>query len=315
LDYPGILGVATVCKLWNTFSKNPVIWQRLFIEEGIPFVQGPDGKLLYSEREFKMLYGVTFGLKMSERFFGKVDRKEMPTIHWTWFEECFKKDSFGSGEVRNNYKFVVVPAIFERVAGDEFPYVLDENENLSKAPRNSDEWKGKTLQISNTVKNFKILCKNPLAGRENTPVFRHFDDDVLKQCNTRANKIRVFFIRRCIADETRSMPYLSQEALVKERGFEVIPLLPRMLFDAVCILTSGTCTDARTPRCSYARTPDIIVVGNNIFQPVIGGFALGSGADVDITRHDDDRIGVVPGGPAEVRRPPALGALELDKGH
>ena len=213
------------------------------------------------------------------------------------------------------YKFVVIPAIIERAACEEFPFVLDKEGNLT-APSESDEWRGKTLQIPNTIVNLKALCSRPLAGKENMPVFDHFNDDVLKQCNTRANKISVFFMRTFIADETRDMSYADQKILVEGRGFNVTPLGVRAFFDAGCILTSGTCPDARVlPRWSYARTSDSIVVGNDVYQAVIGGFAPGSGAFVYDNVFDDDEFGVAPGGPAEVPLPLALGALALDEGH
>ena len=139
--------MAQVCKDWCSLSGDSVVWKEFFMEEGIPCVMGPDEKLRYSKQEFKLLHSMTLSLKMSERFFGKVDRIEMPTIHWTWLDACSKEDPFGSGKLMKDiFKFVVVPDYFERVAGDEFPFILDENEDLVKAPLGSGGWRGKSFR-------------------------------------------------------------------------------------------------------------------------------------------------------------------------
>ena len=312
MGYADIFSAAQVCKLWNVFSKDPFIWQQFFIEEGIPFVENVGDQPRNYKQDFKILYPMTISLKMSERLFGKVPG-EMPLISNVCFQKCFQVDPFEPGKLMmNTFEFVVIPYIFQRTASDEFPFVLNKDGDLT-APQESD-WRGKTLQIPNTIVNLLALCSHPLAGKENMPVFDYCNDDVLKQCNTHPDKISVFFMRTCIADGTRNMPYPKQKLFVEDRGFEVIPLGPRILFDAVCMLTFGTCPDDRGPCWSYARTSDSIVVGNDVHQALIGGFAPGSGA-LFYDDYDAEDLGVVPGGPAEVPRLPALGALDLGKGH
>ena len=225
-------------------------------------------------------------------------------------------DPFEPGKLmKDTFKFVVLPNVFERISCEEFPFVLDKDGNL-KGPLKSGEWTGETLQIPNMVENLKILCERPLTGKEKMPVFDFFHPEVLKQCNTCPNKMSVLFMRTCIADDSRDMSYPDQKALVESRGFGVTDLGGRLLFDVFCILASGTCPDAQKPRWSYARTSDTVRLGNNVYQVAIGGFAPGSGARV---HHDFnsviDNVGVVPGVPAEVPRTLALGALELGKGH
>ena len=96
------------------------------------------------------------------------------------------------------------------------------------------------------------------------------------------------------------MPYCKQEALLESHGFGATSLRARAFFDAVCILTSGTCPDAWDPR-SYARTSN---VGDNNFRVMIGGFALTCGIQVLHKEYHyfSSLYGVVPFVSAEVPR-------------
>ena len=70
--------------------------------------------------------------------------------------------------------------------------------------------------------------------------------------------------------------------------------------DLVRIDATGTCPDGRVPRWTYVRTPQVV----NGWYLAVGGFAPGSGLDVDYHHFDFDRVGVVPCVSAEV---PAIG--------
>jgi len=299
LEYGDIFLCAQVCKAWNGLSKR-LNWQQFFKNEGIPLVEEEKGKESNYKGEFRILYPMTISGRMSEKLFGNF-HEEIPCISRAIFNKCYRPDPFELGKLMmHTFKIVVIPAFFERTSSAEFPFILDSKGDLQ--PVGTGEWTGEKLQIPNGIKNLKILCENPLAGKENLPVFSYFYDEILQQCKTCPDKISLCFMRTCIADESRNLPYQNQKALVEGRGFEVTSLRDRIFFDAVCILTSGTCPDARDSHWSFARTSDIIVLGNSSYQLGIGGFAPRAGADVHDNNYDDDFIGVVPGVPAEVLR-------------
>ena len=155
------------------------------------------------------------------------------------------------------------------------------------------------IQIPITMRNFKILCENPREG-EKRPVFRKFHDVVLKQCNTRLNKISVLFMRKFIADETRGLSNPLQEALVKKWGFGVAPLLPRMLVDVESILRTGTCADGSV---DYVSTSDAVHLSfwgfNHVCHATIGNFDSRFGLDIEQGYSGFQSIGVVPSASAE----------------
>ena len=158
--------------------------------------------------------------------------------------------------MQENYVFVVVPSKVARSTDAATPLELDQSGNLVKSTAGAiEELK---LQIPFSLKNLKMLSEHPLKGKENTPVF-HKDSyaPVFDQCGLCSDKVRIFFMRKHVADQSRDLPYLQQEAKMREQRLEVTPILPRALYDAVCILRTGTCPDSvRRPmhalRISYA---------------------------------------------------------------
>ena len=135
------------------------------------------------------------------------------------------------------------------------------------------------------------------------PVFSMYSLNlVFNQCGTALEQTGVYFMRKHIAESSRGLSYADQEALVRAQGFDVTPLRERAIFNAVSILTSGTCADDRHP-WTYARTPDLVIppTTGNHYHTVIGGFAPGAGVVVGRYYFGNDDVGVVPGGPAEVR--------------
>ena len=295
---------ARVCKLWHELFQDQGIWKSLSQREGIPLVEGNDRN--YKE-DFKILYPITLSGKTISQFFGE-SLGEIPRIRLEVFNRLQQRDPFDpQRSMQENYVFVVVPSKVARPLDQNTPPPLSE----------AGEIAGPMLQIPFSLKNLKMLCEHPLIGHKHMPVFgKDSYQPVFDQCGLCSDKVRVYFMRKRVADQTRSLPYLQQEGKARDQGLEVTPMLPRALYDAVCILRSGTCPDNREREpVTYARTSDLVRVGNSTYPSEIGGFAPRAGADVNSSGYDYDLIGVAPGGSAEVLRPLVLGNLGIGKGH
>ena len=301
---------AQVCKLWDELFQHPGIWKSLSQREGIPLVEGEDRN---RKHDFRILYPITISGKIISQFIGK-PIGEIPRIRLAIFNRLQQRDPFDpQRSMRENYVFVVVPS---QVARPVTPLTLDASGTLVKLTDSAVE--ERVLQIPFSLKNLKMLCEYPLRGGEHMPVFdKSSYQPVFDQCGPCLDSVRIYFMRKRVADQTRSLPYPQQEGKAREQGLEVTPILPRALYDAVCILRSGTCPDNREPPTStYARTSDLARVGNSTYHSVLGGFAPRAGADVSISDDDYVDIGVAPGVSAEVLpQPLALGKLAIGKGH
>ncbi len=302
-----------VCKLWNGACKNQEIWLGVTVREGIPFVEGQDRD---RRADFQVLYPMTISGKRISRLLGEMVG-QIPCISEVFFSILNTPDPFEEGKLcKDSFVFVVDPHLIKRTAGVGTPLDLDAQGNLIELPADQVQ-NGKELLIPHSLKNFRMLCCHPLEGKQNMPVFIHYSSDtVFNRCGASSNKVSVYFMRRCVADESRNMTYANQEILVTERGFNITPLRVRALFDAVEILESGTCPDSEKPRYTIARCSDIVCFGSDEYHACIGGFAPRSGADVfNSGDFNHGRIGVVPGVPAEVLRDLALEPLGLGEGH
>ncbi len=131
------------------------------------------------------------------------------------------------------------------------------------------------------------------------PIFRYFLPEILNQCNTHPDKTHLSFMRKCIAKGSRGKFYPDQKLLVEGQGFGVTSLTERIFFNVVCILTSGTCPDVRTPK-THARTPDSVALNGDNYQLAVGNFDP-RGLDVLMGNSNSVDVGVAPGVPAEVR--------------
>ena len=303
---------AVVCKLWNESLENQEIWVRLSVREGIPFVEG-EGR--DRRADFQILYPITISGKKISRFLGELVG-EIPLISAVIFNVLNTPDPFEEGKsFKDTWVFVVDPHLIKRTAGEGTPLDLDEKGNLIELPVDQVQ-NGKELLIPYSLKNLRMLCSHPLEGKKNMPVFASYSNDaVFNQCSAISNQVRIFFMKRCIAEESRNMTYANQEILVTERGFDITPIRIRALFDSVEILESGTCPDSEKPRYTYARCSDIVRIGSSVCHAGIGGFAPRSGACVSDSGCDYDGIGVAPGVAAEVLRHLELEPLGLGEGH
>ena len=126
------------------------------------------------------------------------------------------------------------------------------------------------------------------------PVFdKDSSQEVFEQCGTCPEEVRVYIMRKHIAEESRGKVYLDQEKFVKTQGFEVTPLRARALFDSVMILKSRNCPDNRNPFI-FARTPDKVVRGRDVHRSAIGAFAPEDGVIVRPDAYGKIIMGVVP---------------------
>ena len=298
-----------VSKRWKELLEDQSLWKLLSQREGIPLVEGEDRDF---KNDFRILYPITSSSRIISQFIGK-PIGEVPRIRLEVFNRLQQPDPFDPQRtMQENYVFVVVPSKVARSTDAATPLELDQSGNLVKSTAGAiEELK---LQIPFSLKNLKMLSEHPLKGKENTPVFHKASYvAVFDQCGLCSDKVRIFFMRKHVADQSRDLPYLQQEAKMREQRLEVTPILPRALYDAVCILRTGTCPDASG---TYAPTPDLVRVGNRDYHSILGGFAPRAGAFVGRSYCDArDDFGVAPGVSAEVPQPLALEKLAIGKGH
>jgi hypothetical protein len=271
------------------------IWRGFSEREGIPCVfraapQLGAARMDYMTLRSRMISKVFFDTCLGQMI------EAVPPISENDFNRLSQVNPFDPEKRTfcDTFKVLVDPTLLRRTDNAAVLQPLLENSWLD------DE---EALMIPLTLKNLKVLCAHPLQGAENGPVFSHFSDLVLDQRNVCPDKINVSFISERVAEETRGKNYLTQEKLLKERGFNVASLRHCILRDAAPILLTGTYAD---DECTYARNSDLIHVGNNVYHSVVGGFAPRSGVCVLTSYYVRDAyIAVVPCVPAEVL--PALG--------
>lgn len=337
LDARDIGRCECVCKLWKESCKSPEIWNGLTKREGLFFVEGKDRN---RRTDFHVLYPMTNSGKRIGRYLGEVDG-EIPIISEKIFNllytpdpfiksslntniSCLLKDiphiselfpfllnchrHFEKGKlIKDTFEFVVDFPWIKRTAGKETPLGLDEQGNLKELP--ADQVKeGEELVIPFSSRNLKVLCSYPLKGKENVPIFaRYSDDKIFNQCGASSNNVRVYLMRKYIADESWYKTCIDQENFVNEKGFDITPFRIRILYDAVKILESGTCPDSESLWYTYARCSDILHYNDEVYLAAgIGGYAPCSGT-IDVYGVDDESShGVVPCVSAEALRPLAL---------
>lgn len=314
LQVPDIGRSTQVSTRWKGLLEDRLFWIFLSKREGIPLVEG-EGRNL--KHDFSILYPMTISKKLIRQYFGE-PMGEIPRIRLSVFNKLQDSDPFQlHAKIRENYVFVVIPSHIARTVDENTPLELNESGHLVI----STAIERKTLKIPFSLMNLKMLCKYPLKGSET--IFNDWNFfSIFEKCGLCPNKVTICFMRIRIADQTRSMLYPQQEGLVKGAGFEVTPLLPRALYDAICILRTGTCPDDRGKPLhhglwSYARTSDIIHAGhqNLPYHAEIGGYGPRAGATLYCYDEAMEAFGVAPGLPAEVPQPLAPGKLAIGKGH
>lgn len=343
LNRTDLFNLAQVSSCLNILSNDQNIWLGQFAKEKMPLVESfPDQPRNYKQ-DFRVLFPITTSGSMIERLFGEMVG-DIPRISVQLFDMLNQVDLF-AGEKKTmgeTFVFIVVPHLLKRTVSKEFPCSLDKEGNLTinkswgNSSRDDYSWDGSSdeefpsaldkqdnltindpwenscsaqeLMIPFSARNLNVLCSYPLERKETMLVFMGSKDSVFNSCKPCANKVSVFFMRREIC--CRNMSYPDQKQVVEDLGFEVTSLTVRALFNAVCILTSGTCPDAQCSFENFARTSDVVEREARVFPSFIGARAprlcsyvsdyfSGSNIGEDDFRCAHDSIGVVPGIPAE----------------
>jgi hypothetical protein len=295
LDLRDVMSCERVCTtFFNVFCQNQGIWTQLSLKEGIPLVAGPKRN---RRDDLKTLWPITLsGARISWAIGQPVG--EIPCISEVAFNRLNAPDPFEQGKLmKETWVFVVVPAYVKRIAGPEMPFDFDNGGNLVVVSEDQIQH-GKELVISLSLKNFKPVFSCPLKGRENMPIL--CNNRVFDQCGASSDKTSVYFMRRCIVEGSRGLVYAKQEQLVEQYGFGVTPIRVRALFDAIIILESGTCSDARGKLWSFARSPDMLDRGDGARHVCVGAFFPGAGVTILESNSVSAEIGVAPGVYADV---------------
>jgi hypothetical protein len=259
------------CKLFLTVMyKDQGFWIRLSEQQGIPLVAGKDRD---RKADFQALYPITLSGARISRILGKV-LGEIPCISEEVFNKLNTKDPFEEKKLmKDTWVFVVVPAYVERTVSPRTPLGLNDEGNLVEIPKHRIQ-KGSKLKIPLSLKNIEVLCFYLLRGKKNKPVFHKLANKrVFEQCGASSDKTSVYFMRRWIVEESRSLPYAEQEELVGRFKFGVTSMRVRALFDAITILESKTCPDDVVgPFHRLARCSDTVLIKGYGYHPVIGDF-------------------------------------------
>jgi hypothetical protein len=350
MEPPDINRLSLVCKGYDAAVNDPQLWKHLFTRNGIPRVEEVDGQQRNYRRDFCILYPRTISSSIIGQFLGKVIG-DVPPIKAELFNRLqsaplepsqsliswmisgiFGKVLITQSPLKSKKSlkkkcvFVVMPSLIQRTIGKNDRMALDKSgdlidlDRLKNAPDDlvvQPLVEGQQVEVRFTLKNMRVLCAYPLKGAENGPVFHPKSlNEVFDQCgNICPDKVQVYFMMERVANLSRNLPFLDQTHFVEKQGLQVMPLRERALYDAICILKSGTCPDNRDP-WTYARTSDIFHIFGSARQSAIGGFVPRAGVRVSSYSCDDHPlVGVVPGCPAEVLRSLALEPLGLGEGY
>ena len=205
---------AKVCKSWNTFIKDSSIyWEKRSEYEGISIV---DSARRDRKEDFKILYPRFVSGKMIGRLFGKVIGP-IPPISEKDFNELTEEDPFENGKLKGEtFVFVVRPDKVARTLDEATPLALNASNELVENTGNSTET-GEVLEIPFSLKNHKMLCRYPLSGKENMPVFdKDSDSEVFEQCDTCPVIVSVYFMRKKIAEQSRKKTYADSRRACKD---------------------------------------------------------------------------------------------------
>lgn len=181
---------------------------------------------------------------------------------------------------------------------------------------------GKEIEIPLSVAKAIALLENPLAGKENCPVFKSLPSQVYEQCTASVVESSIGFIRREVPEESRKWNWDQQKDRLPDA--RVANLLELILLYGIQSLEPETHTQSLAK--NLACTPDTIqydIPGEWQDHLIIGHYIPRKGLCIYI-KHPQagavpallekklDTISAVPDVP-EVR-PLVLGSLALDEG-
>jgi hypothetical protein len=310
-----IYHTALVCQAWHTAMQFPGVWFQMFASEKIPCIEG---RTITAKEDFKFMDAITYSARKIAclgQFVG-----EVPMISANDFNKLqTAMDPYEPGKTMSQtFKVMVEPTHIHRAYDKALLYALVANGDFDlEAPENSN-LESQGLLIPYSLKNLQILAEHPLIKKGKGAVFAYFKLDVLNQCNTPLKTVNVHFMRIEVPEQSRNLTYAGQKNRLKENGYEIIPLITRLYFDVVEILTKGTCPDRQEgQRFTYSRTSDVTRYGHDVSHVAIGAFSPGGpvgsrGGIYVITSFGAarDAHGAAPCAPAGVRpiEPRTLGA-------
>jgi hypothetical protein len=302
---------------YRIFYQDQEIWTQLSLKEGIPLVAAPNRN---RRKDLQTLYPLTLSGARIRRILGTIVG-EIPCISEVAFNRLNDPDPFEEGKLmKDTWVFVVVPNELDAVTGNCEPVVLDEDGKLielsySQVRKRAEEdcliplslTNLRQLYFASSKRRHRSLFRgmHPSLLFKNNSIFKESVDpsnfiECVKQCNG-LDKTRVFFMRSCIVEESRSLPYVEQEKLVGNHGFGVAPILVRALVDIVVILETATCPDSRYPQNTYAQCSDIVYDSRgNCCHLTVGDFDPNITRDLPLTfmecgeKDSDVCLGVAP---------------------
>lgn len=275
-----------VCTAWKrAIEENDGIWVHMFQNEKIPLVYG---KRNYKQ-DFRILYPMCVSGRTIERCYGRM-LGQLPFISPRCFNKVFEQDEFEPEKTKaQTYVFVVVPHKMRK----NLRIKTKDNKTLDRL-----------FDITFTVKNTDMVSCQPRIGKKHLPVFsKEINYDELERCKDDcADKVTIYFMRKEVPKQTMNLHYNYQVGMVEKIGLQVTPLRERAFYNAVSILTAGTCPDNKS---IYARTSNAAHTtggGYGFYKQIcIGNYIPGEGLWMgEWFDYDDDGTGVVPGMNAEV---------------
>lgn len=211
-------------------------------------------------------------------------------------------------KIKETFVFVVEPEFIKGTFKAGLLASLDNKRILTIEPSEGNSLLEQELEIPYSLKNLQVLSSYPLSGEEKGPLFSsHSKPEIFNACFHCSSRVNVYLMRKQIPELTRGKRYDVQDRLVKENGFQIMTLRSRVYFNAISILTTGTCPDAEGPFNAdegpdiFARSSDFIKKGSLKYRWSVGSFSPKEGMVVNNSDYglDDDCYGVLPGIPAE----------------
>ncbi len=288
---------AQVCKTWNTLTKDEYIWQKQFECEGIPTVKSTNHEKRNYRQDFSILFPITISGKMIASVFGEIVGS-IPPIREEYFNILTKIDPFDeSRSVKQSFVVLVRPRETLWTNDKENPMTLDDNENLVKDDSGIIPSR-KRLEVPSKLKNLNIICSYLEKNKGTKPFFaKNSYTQVFNQCgDSSPNETAVYLMRKHVVNQSACADsFADQKNDVESKGFIVMGLRERAIYDAVTIRAFGACPDNRQPRWTDVRTSDTYQVGTDVYRACIGGYAPSAGVRIHNDRTIRNHLGVVPG--------------------
>ncbi len=289
-----VCNVIQVCKPWNLALENDAFWSLLISTKGLPRVEGINEGF---KEVYRNLSSRTFGGAIFKECFGEV--RGIPPLSKERYKmlieqyDSFIPEGFPKKKMSRTFYLMILPShVYHRHEEKLYNLFIASQLNEDKAELSADRTE---IKIPFTPNNCKLLME-----------YLHPDCKVFDFVDTESEEVE----RTPLSDKTTlwlmrdevvfcNDSYAYQKQLIRERGFQLIPLIVRVAFNAMKIRKTGTCPDTEG---MYARTFDAIRWDNDSFPLAIGNFTLEKGIRVTgYVNNASPNCGAVAGIPAEVQ--------------